>query len=199
MKKKKTKAKNLLLKAQQRKLQSNALLNQTETKELVEGSNIFLEKSIRSAAVQMVKEGMTRRDIAKHLKVNEQTIGRYIEGYVETARAIHLIENDYGQEVDLRTMSNAILSLVSRSVVTLHEKAAAGKQLSGNEIKTLLDINTELDRMDRLDKGGPTEIIESRVLTVNEIRKKLEEVDPFTVEVSKEPMKFNEIEDKEDS
>lgn len=74
---------------------------------------------------------------------------------------------------------------------------APDHQLSPQEVKTLMQIITEMDKITRLDAGSPTDIIaDTTPIPVIEIRKKILDSDPFLMEDAD----FKEIpRDKEDS
>ena len=74
---------------------------------------------------------------------------------------------------------------------------APDHHITPHEVKTLMQIITEMDKITRLDAGSPTDIIaDTTPIPVIEIRKKIMESDPFLMEDAD----FKEIShDQEDS
>jgi hypothetical protein len=98
-------------------------------------------------------------------------------------------------EAKLNRMNSTFSNCFSSIEAWVKEKSARPQELKPFEIKTMMSIIQEMDKISRLDAGNPTDIIaETRPIDVKEVRAAIAAADPFMIDAD-----YKEIKDAEES
>jgi len=98
-------------------------------------------------------------------------------------------------EAKIKQMNSTFSNCFSSIETWVREKARNPKELKPFEVKTMMSIIQEMDKISRLDAGNPTDIIaETRPMDVKEVRAAIVKADPFLIDAD-----FKEIKDAKES
>jgi len=120
--------------------------------------------------------------IARKFNVNRTTLYNYIKKSWRQERDLieikHIQEFTNSKKPILTRLSESSIIIISRAL----EKLASRKEApTVMEARTATTIFKEVDTILRLDDGRPTDIIEEKLASVKEIKKRME-LDPFLIE-----------------
>jgi len=97
-------------------------------------------------------------------------------------------------ESKLKRMNSTFSSGFAAVEEWMRIKSADPGELKTHEVKTMLTVIEQMDKISRLDAGSPTDIIaETRPMDVKEALQKIKTADPFMVDAD-----FKEIENDEE-
>lgn len=158
-------------------------------------------------AKKMYMDYVSMPKIASIIGVNKSAISYHVQKYWKSERVLRANEMLLEfSDSKIAMMSNTFSDSYRSIKEWVRVKSRDPSQLTPHEIKTMMAIISEMDKITRLDAGSPTDIIESTApVDVIEVRKKIVQADPFLEEADYRELTSEEttneiIEDKtEDS
>ena len=137
-------------------------------------------------------------DIARKLGVDRKAISYHINKGWKEERILR--RNELALELTeskAAIMSSTFQASYKGVHAWVQKVTASDHNITPQEVRTLMQIITDMDKITRLDSGSPTDIIaDTAPIPVIEIRKKIMESDPFLIE----DVDFKELsDDKENS
>ena len=134
--------------------------------------------------------------IASKLGVRKNTVQYHVDKGWRSERTLR--SNTLISEFT-EAKANMMNSTFSCSFKSIQEwvrvKSKHPEELKPHEVKTMMSIISEMDKIMRLDKGEPTDIVsETKPISVIEVRNQILKSDPFLKDAS-----FREIENEENT
>lgn len=143
-----------------------------------------LSKDMLAKAKEMYMAYKPISDIARAFGVSNKAIHYHVDKGWKSERILR--RNELASEL-IESKAAIMNSTFQSSYKGVHawvqRVTDPAHELTPQEVKTLMQIITEMDKITRLDAGSPTDIIaDTQPIPVIEIRKKIMESDPFLIE-----------------
>lgn len=144
-----------------------------------------------SKAKQLYMDYVSITEIASILGRPKETIQYHVTKKWKSERVLRANETLADlSDSKIAQMSNTFSDSFRSIAKWVAFKSSDPKQLTPHEVKTMMSIVTEMDKITRLDAGSPTDIIaDTKPIDVIEVRKRIIKADPF--------IDYKEIENEE--
>lgn len=123
-------------------------------------------------------------DIAREMGINRGTLQHWVNEYWKGERVLR--RNELAAEFSEAkgAIMTSTFSCSFKGVQAWVQRVTdPNYDMKPHEVKTLMSVITEMDKIMRLDQGSPTDIIaDTKPVTVHEIRKQIVASDPFLIE-----------------
>lgn len=120
-------------------------------------------------------------DIASRLDIPRSTVQNYVNSKWKSERVLRANEllTEFSDS-KIALMSNTFSDSFKAIQKWIEIKSRNPEDLRPHDVKTMMSVITEMDKITRLDAGNPTDIIaETAPVDVIEIRKRIVDYDPF--------------------
>lgn len=141
--------------------------------QLTKAKNLYMLYNSVSEVAKQTK--LARSTVTYHVKKDD---GWEFERNLLRAELLNKVQAS--RSADFAAMTSSTINVLKRALATLEAREEPPSVSEAKGAASILDI---LDKIDRLDQGSPTDIIQSdKIVTIGELQKKIR-LDPFnTVE-----------------
>jgi hypothetical protein len=148
-----------------------------------------LSKAELDRAKSLFMDYVAVTDIASMLGVNKDTLYYHTRKWKSerVLRANEMLADLSDSKI--ARMSNTFSDSFKSIQKWVEIKSRHPEELTPHEVKTMMSIISEMDKITRLDAGNPTDIVENTApVDIIEVRKKIVKADPFLEEADYEEL-----------
>lgn len=138
---------------------------------------------------ELARSGKSISHIREEVGVNWHTAQKYAES------ALYTDKGDNIKVAPPSTIKLLVLSAIERMTRAFIEQVDNGQMVKSKDIKDLMDVYAQFDKINRLDLGLPTETFKFEIIPFRDLMTRLGQADPFanTKDAAIEVKKLKEL------